>query len=131
MRLHLWAVTAFGLTRTSFVTDFVDVQQELFDLPKKVRLVLRASTSIHSLLVQEKVIYNKEVQTTDVSIEVYGPSEDEIRERITREVEAERAAREKELDEEESKLEKEIEDEIRGKPTTLPLSFTDANLEQS
>lgn len=65
-------------------------------------------------LSQEKVIYNKEVQTTDVSIEVSGPSEDEIRERIAREVEAERAAREKELDEEESKLEKEIEEEIRG-----------------
>ncbi|EJD49016.1 dynein intermediate chain [Auricularia subglabra TFB-10046 SS5] len=79
-----------------FITEFIDVQQELFDLPKK-----------------EKVMYTKEVQTSDVSATASGPSEDEIRERIAREVEAERAAREKELDEEEIKLEKEIEDEIR------------------
>ncbi|KZW02880.1 dynein intermediate chain [Exidia glandulosa HHB12029] len=85
------------LTAKSFVPEFVDVQQELYDLPKK-----------------ERVLYTKEVQTTEISIEVNGPSEDDIRDRIAREVEAERAAREKELDEEESKLEKEIEEEIRA-----------------
>lgn len=63
---------------------------------------------------QERVIYNKEVQTAEISIEVTGPSEDEIRQRITHEVEAERAARDKELEEEAIKLDKEIEEEIRG-----------------
>ena len=47
-----------------------------------------------------------------MSTETEVPSEDEIRERIAREVEAERAARE--LDEEETRLNKEIEEEMKG-----------------
>lgn len=67
---------------------------------------------------QERVIYNKEVQT---NVEETGTNlqdmEDEIRQRILREkeVEAERVAREKELEEESVKLDQEIEQEIRGK----------------
>ncbi|XP_006462059.1 hypothetical protein AGABI2DRAFT_206221 [Agaricus bisporus var. bisporus H97] len=79
--------------------DLVDVEQELFELPQK-----------------ERVIYNKEVQT---NVEETGTNlqdmEDEIRQRILREkeVEAERVAREKELEEESVKLDQEIEQEIR------------------
>lgn len=107
------STTRYASHPSSFIPDFVDVQQELFELPKKVRVVAQHCVS-HSTLIQERVIYNKEVQTTEVSIDASGPSEDEIRQRIAREVEAERAAREQELDEEEIKLEKEIEEEIRG-----------------
>ncbi|PPQ79682.1 hypothetical protein CVT25_003256 [Psilocybe cyanescens] len=76
----------------------VDIEQELFEYPQK-----------------ERVIYNKEVQTTSIET---GPSADyeaEIRQRIAkeREIEVERAARDKELDEESVKLDQEIEQEIR------------------
>lgn len=53
--------------------------------------------------------FEEEVSTT--------PSEDEIRQRILREreaAEAERAQRDKELEEESVQLDKEIEQEIRG-----------------
>lgn len=65
---------------------------------------------------QERVIYNKEVQTTAIETETPTFDEDELRQRIYREkdVEAERVARDKELEEESVKLEKEIEQEIRG-----------------
>jgi hypothetical protein len=67
----------------------------------------------------ERVIYNKEVQTTQVETTSLGAFEEEIRQRIMKEqdIEAERAARDKELEEESVKLEKEIEQEIRGKHT--------------
>jgi dynein intermediate chain len=68
---------------------------------------------------QQKVIYNKEVQTAEVETEPTGPTEEELRARIRQEEEAEwerqRAEKEQELEEEARKLEKEIEDEIRGK----------------
>lgn len=54
----------------------------------------------------------------DVEVEAAaGPSEDEIRQRIMREretLDAERAARDKELEEESARLDKLIEQEIRG-----------------
>jgi dynein intermediate chain, cytosolic len=65
------------------------------------------------------VIYNKEVQTMafdeDISVT---HSEEEIRQRVLRErdaAEAERAQRDKELEEESVQLDKEIEQEIRGR----------------
>lgn len=62
------------------------------------------------------MIYNKEVQTTEVATDPIVPSEEEVRQRISREQqEAEKAAvRDKELEEETVQLEKEIEEEIRG-----------------
>ncbi|KAH6916133.1 dynein intermediate chain [Coprinopsis sp. MPI-PUGE-AT-0042] len=78
--------------------DLVDIEQELFELPQK-----------------ERVIYSKEVQTMDVDDEVPQNIEEEIKRRIMREketVDAERI-REKELEEESVKLDREIEQEIR------------------
>ncbi|TFK25590.1 dynein intermediate chain [Coprinopsis marcescibilis] len=80
-------------------TDLIDIEQELFELPQR-----------------ERVIYNKEVQTTTVDEEASQDYETEIRQRIAREreaVEAERMARDKELEEESVKLDQEIEQEIR------------------
>lgn len=99
-----------------FVPDLIDIEQDLFEIPRKVtRLVVRCQL-YRSTLFQERVTYDKDVQTADVLIETRGPSEDEIRQQILREkdTEAEKLAREKELEEENAKLEKEIEQEIRG-----------------
>ncbi|KAH7926434.1 WD40 repeat-like protein [Leucogyrophana mollusca] len=78
------------------IVDLIDVEQELFELPQR-----------------ERVIYNKEVQTT-AAVETEAPriSEDEIRQQIQRERDVE-TARDKELEEESVQLEKEIEQEIR------------------
>ncbi|KIJ62044.1 hypothetical protein HYDPIDRAFT_30860 [Hydnomerulius pinastri MD-312] len=81
-----------------FVPDLIDVEQELFELPQR-----------------ERVIYNKEVQTTAIETESPLFSEEDFRQQIQRErdLEAERLARDKELEEESVQLEKEIEQEIR------------------
>ncbi|KAI6120798.1 WD40-repeat-containing domain protein [Pisolithus croceorrhizus] len=83
-----------------FVPDLIDVEQELFELPQR-----------------ERVIYNKEVQTTAVEVETAEVSIEDIRQQSQRErereLEAERAVREKELEEESIQLDKEIEQEIR------------------
>ncbi|RDB23819.1 Cytoplasmic dynein 1 intermediate chain 1 [Hypsizygus marmoreus] len=78
--------------------DWIEEEKELFELPQK-----------------ERVIYNKEVQTTAIETESPGDYEEELRQRMQREreIEAERAARDKELEEESVKLEMEIEQEIR------------------
>ena len=85
---------------------------------------------------QERVLYNKEVQTRDLSEENdanTAQAEAELRERILRErlAEAESAAaREKDLDEESIRLEKEIEADIRGDPgPTLGSTHTHATRE--
>ncbi|KAH9852044.1 dynein intermediate chain [Lenzites betulinus] len=81
------------------VPDLIDIEQELFELPQK-----------------ERVIYNKEVQTMDVDSEPEAVNENEIRERIIREREAadaERIAHEQELEAESKKLDEEIAQEIR------------------
>ncbi|KAF7797184.1 hypothetical protein EIP86_008376 [Pleurotus ostreatoroseus] len=82
------------------IPDLVDFEKELFELPQK-----------------ERVSYNKEVQTMEVETETATvPSEEEIRQRILREreaVDAERAARDKEMEEESARLDKLIEQEIR------------------
>ncbi|KAF8972644.1 cytoplasmic dynein intermediate chain [Flammula alnicola] len=84
------------MTPRSF--KFVDIEQPLFEFPHK-----------------ERVIYNKEVQTTFVETEPSADYEAELRQRMTREreVEVERIARDKELEEESVKLDQEIEQEIR------------------
>ena len=80
----------------------------------------RTDCRVTNLVRQERVLYNKEVQTRDVGEENGADAvqaEAELRERILRErlAEAENAAaREKELDEESVRLEKEIEADIRG-----------------
>ena len=63
------------------------------------------------------MIYNKEVQTADIEVEPTGPTEEEIRQQVLQEQEAERErlAREKELEEQSLQLDKEIEEEIRGR----------------
>ncbi|TFK39400.1 WD40-repeat-containing domain protein [Crucibulum laeve] len=80
--------------------DLIDVEQELFELPQK-----------------ERVIYNKEVQTTAMETDSPREYEEELRQRIYKErdndVEAEKARRDKEMEEESVKLEQEIEQEIR------------------
>lgn len=65
---------------------------------------------------QERVSYNKEVQTMtfEEEEEAAVPSEEEIRERIIRERDAAEAERVKELEELSEQLDKEIELEIRG-----------------
>jgi len=84
--------------------------------------VLHIRCFVTDLVPQERVLYNKEVQTRDLAEENdtgSAQAEAELRERVLRErlAEAESAvAREKELDEESVRLEKEIEADIRGNP---------------
>lgn len=68
-------------------------------------------------VVQERVIYNKEVQTMDIESESSESDDDDALDRAQREreaLEAEQAAREKQLEEESVLLDKEIEQVIRG-----------------
>ena len=81
------------------------------------KLVVSSGSSfrIHTAA-QERVIYNKEVQTTAIEEHSAQDYEEEIRQRILREreAEAEKLAQERELEEESVKLDQEIEQEIRG-----------------
>ena len=87
--------------------------------------VLCNGCPVTNLVRQERVLYNKEVQTRNLGEENdadAAQAEAELRERILRErlAEAESAAaREKELDEESVRLEKEIEADIQGNPIPL------------
>ncbi|ESK97735.1 dynein intermediate chain [Moniliophthora roreri MCA 2997] len=83
-----------------FLPDLIDVEQELFELPRK-----------------ERVIYNKEVQTMEIETESTKPAEDP-RQRVLTDAELEtlQAARDRELEEESIQLDKEIEEEIRDIP---------------
>ncbi|KAI0741550.1 WD40 repeat-like protein [Daedaleopsis nitida] len=81
------------------IPELIDVEQELFELPQK-----------------ERVVYNKEVQTMEVETEPAEVDEEGIRERLLREreaAEAERLAQEQELEAESHKLDEEIAQEIR------------------
>ncbi|PPQ63385.1 hypothetical protein CVT24_005650 [Panaeolus cyanescens] len=93
------STTDHGIERTMSprtFPDLIDIEQELFELPQK-----------------ERVIYNKEVQTTFVETEPT-PDYEEIRQRIMRERdEVDKLQRDKELEEESVKLDQEIEQEIR------------------
>ncbi|KAI0372730.1 dynein intermediate chain [Pilatotrama ljubarskyi] len=94
------------------VPDLIDIEQELFELPQK-----------------ERVIYNKEVQTMEIEEEPAPASEAEIRERIMREreaAEAERIAHEQELEAESKQLDEEIAQEIREMTEEEKLSIFSA-----
>lgn len=76
----------------------------------------------YSVYNQERVTYNKEIQTTDFEEPAQRPDEEEIRERIFHErdlLDAERA-REKELEEESVQLDNEIEKALRGECLQQP-----------
>lgn len=98
------------------VVDMVEVEQELFELPQKAsNQTTLFMMYILTVIFQERVTYNKEVQTMQTETETQTTSEDEIRERLIREREvAEAEERERQLEEESLQLDKEIEQEIRG-----------------
>ncbi|RDX48242.1 WD40 repeat-like protein [Lentinus brumalis] len=94
------------------VPDLIDIEQELFELPQK-----------------ERVIYNKEVQTMEIETEpTSGVTEEEMRERILRErdAEAERLAHEQQLEAESKQLDEEIAQEIREMTEEEKLSIFSA-----
>ncbi|KAI0766580.1 dynein intermediate chain [Trametes elegans] len=94
------------------VPDLIDIEQELFELPQK-----------------ERVIYNKEVQTMEIEEEPAAVNEEEIRERVLREreaAEAERLAHEQELEAESKQLDEEIAQEIREMTEEEKLSIFSA-----
>ena len=119
--------------------DLIDVKQELFELPQMVcpSGLVSVGWADMRLPLQERVIYNKEVQTMPVETEVPHDYEEQLRQRIYRErdVEADRIARDKALEEESVKLEQEIEQEIRGTYSTLKpcitLGFTVRHVQSS
>ncbi|KAL0580588.1 hypothetical protein V5O48_001413 [Marasmius crinis-equi] len=84
-----------------FLPDLIDVEQELFELPRK-----------------ERVMYNKEVQVETDTPEPDEAPEDESRHRVLTEAELEaiQAAQDRELEAESVQLDKEIEEEIREIP---------------
>jgi len=103
-----------------FIPDLVDIQQELFELPQRVRCsLLSRHLSLTVLYLQERVTYNKEIQTADLESDTGATSDEEVREPITREreatVEPERGL--ERLEEESATLDREIEEEIRGLST--------------
>jgi dynein intermediate chain len=104
-----------------FTPDLIDVQQELFEFPQRVRWFLsRAANTLLTVGLQERVTYNKEIQTADIEPDTRSTSNDDFREHVTREreltVDPERA-----LEEESAILDREIEEEIRGLSTSLSL----------
>lgn len=100
-----------------FMPDLIDVEQELFELPRKVRSIHSPSLLCSKVYpIQERVLYNKDVQTMDTGDSQQDIEEDFKRRQLAqdRDIEAERMARDRELEEESVKLEQEIEQEIRG-----------------
>jgi dynein intermediate chain len=99
-----------------FIPDLIDIEQEVYELPQKVRNFVEINIGVVFIVIQERVIYNKEVQTSAIETDSLDDYEEEIRRRILKEqdAEVEQAARDRELEEESVQLEKEIEREIRG-----------------
>lgn len=116
------ALSSRGLQLTSSISS---KNCSIF-LRKCARNILHIECHATNPVRQERVLYNKEVQTRDLGEEKdadAAQAEAELRERILRERLAEvesAAAREKELDEESVRLEKEIEADIRGDPDHIP-----------
>lgn len=105
-----------------FIPDLIDIEQELFELPPKVRRPTAFIACIDAFRSQTRVIYTRSVQTTEVETKSPEVFEEEIRQRVLKERDveaAEQAARDKELEEEALKLDREIEQEIRGKLANL------------
>jgi dynein intermediate chain len=97
---------------SAYVPDLVDVEQELFVMPQKVCTIRHIHLFLTSL--KERVVYNKEVQTTPLD-EDTGPTLEQLREQLRQEFEhVQQTQKDKELEEEAAKLDKEIEAEIRG-----------------
>lgn len=68
---------------------------------------------------QERVVYNKEIQTAVIE-EESGPTIEELRQQLRQEYErAQQLQKDKELEEEAARLDKEIEEEIRGRSIVL------------
>lgn len=86
-------------TAPYYAPNLVDVEQELFELPRT-----------------ERVIYSKSVQTIETEPDSTFLQDEEARVRAAKEREAEADALERELEEESSKLDEEIEQEIRDIP---------------
>ncbi|KAG8756053.1 hypothetical protein FRC14_003410 [Serendipita sp. 396] len=83
---------------SAFVPDLIEVEQELFEMPQK-----------------ERVVYNKEVQTAALDDDS-GPSIEDLRRQLRQEYEQaqqQQQQRQQELEAEAAKLDKEIEEEIR------------------
>ncbi|KAF8920761.1 WD40 repeat-like protein [Mucidula mucida] len=81
------------------IPDLIEVEQELFEMPRK-----------------ERVIYSKSVQTMEVENETSPGLDDDLRQRLLKERDAENEALERELEAESVKLDEEIEQEIREIP---------------
>jgi dynein intermediate chain len=66
--------------------DLIDVEQELYELPQMVfpNVLVSVGWADMTLPLQERVIYNKEVQTMAVETEVPHDYEEQIRQRIYR-----------------------------------------------
>ncbi|KAK0446713.1 WD40-repeat-containing domain protein [Armillaria borealis] len=83
-----------------FIPDLIDVEQELFELPRK-----------------ERVIYSKSVQTVEVETVSSAAFEEELRQRVLKERETDvEEALDRELEAESVKLDEEIEQEIQDIP---------------
>ncbi|KAG8799392.1 hypothetical protein FRC16_005218 [Serendipita sp. 398] len=83
---------------SAFVPDLIEVEQELFEMPQK-----------------ERVVYDKEVQTAALDDDS-GPSIEDLRRQLRQEYEQaqqQQQQRQQELEAEAAKLDKEIEEEIR------------------
>jgi dynein intermediate chain, cytosolic len=97
-----------------FIPDLIDIQQELFELPQRVRLFPFPTESLTNLRYsQERVTYNKEIQTADIESNAGSASDEEVKEPIFREREI-TVDPERTLEEESATLDREIEEEIRG-----------------
>ncbi|ORX94506.1 WD40 repeat-like protein [Basidiobolus meristosporus CBS 931.73] len=81
-----------NVNQPRFIPEFTSVETVIWDLPPK-----------------ERVIYNKEVQTTECSFDKPEVSEEEIRERLQAEREKEEKAKMAALEEERAKQQKEAE----------------------
>jgi hypothetical protein len=69
---------------------------------------------VYQLSLQERVVYNKEIQTAALD-EDTGPSIEDLRQQLRQEYEqVQQLQKDKELEEEAAKLDKAIEEEIRG-----------------
>lgn len=76
---------------------------------------MRKKRFTYSVVSKERVTYDKDVQTTEIAIEVATPNEEENRVRNQREKESEEDLSKDHHEEEEySKIIKQLDDELRG-----------------
>ncbi|KAI8059385.1 WD40-repeat-containing domain protein [Gilbertella persicaria] len=87
--------------------------------PHYVAELTEAQTFVADIPPLEQVVYSKEIQTTDGSLEAPEISEEEIRKQITEEFELREKQKIAQLEEEIRKAEQEKQEEIRGKQKVL------------